>query len=280
VRSAPLVAVVLTGCNTVYGLDETIPLDARLFDAPPDAAPMCPGPGGEPKFRAGYTQLPVQDCDSYIPTRAWGKAVAYCPLLNIAVGDTDKELAPATVVPASDRYRFPRVSDDGLLMFVENAQSGMLDIFRRTDETWSYTRSIFDASYRFASNPTTPKNGEARHAIQSDFRLNQNYVVELEEQADAWPEVAAYPASELGVGVLDQPALSSDGLNLTFIGSPLGGMQQYVFYAERVRTTDHFANAARLTTVPLLPGIGTPFITDDCGRFYFSALRTVFYQVQ
>jgi len=275
---APRVAatiVLLTGCNQVLGLDQTGVVDARYFDAPADAAAACPGPGVEPRFRPAYTQIPVPDCSSYIPTREWGKAVAYCPSLDIAEGDDDQMLAMATTLPPSDRYRYPRVSDDGQLLFVENAATTMLDIFRRDGDTWSYTRSLFDASYRFMSNPTSTS---PRRAVQTDFNGTSYSLLELEEQADgSWSQIASTPVSDFGVGAIDQPALTSDGLRVTYIGQ-VTFSQAAVFLAQRGDLGSSFANPVRLTTVPMLPGIETPFLTDDCGRFYFSALRTVFYQ--
>ena len=271
-----LALLVVAGCNELLGLEATVPVDARLFDAPADAAPMCPAPGGEPRFGSAYTQVMAPDCSSYIPTRVWGKAVAYCPAINIAEGDDDGPLATAIVMPPSDRYRFPRVSDDGAVLFAENAATGMLDVFHRAGDTWSYSRSLFDASYRFMSNPT---RGPVRRAVQTDYNSASYSLLELEEQSDgSWMQIASTPGADLGVGFLDEPALSSDGLRLTFLGVPLGTMQMAVFHAQRGDLASHFGNAVRLTTVPALPGLDTPFITDDCGRFYFSALRTVFYQ--
>jgi hypothetical protein len=284
VKIAWLLAIALGGCNSLYditstrSLDAAVPIDAQYFDAPPDAPPACPAVGGEPKFKAAYNQLTgVGNCVSFTPAFMWGKAVGVCNSRiqqGALEGPIETELG---VVPAG-YTQFPRLSQDGALLFVENSMTLKIDIWAKNpDDTWTKKiNTIDDASYRYISQATTTS---PRHAIQTDFNGSNNQLRELVEQTSGdWASVDLYLVSELGVGTVDQQSLSSDGLHLTFVGTPAGSNKNTVWWSRRATLADHFGTAVELTTVPLSGG--APFMADDCSRYYFSGLGAVFYQTQ
>jgi hypothetical protein len=285
VKVALLLAIAASGCNSIYditstrSLDAAVPIDAQYFDAPADAPPACPAAGVEPKFKAAYNQLAeAGGCTSFTPAFLWGKAVGVCNSRikqGALAGPMDTELG---IVPLGFT-QFPRVSQDGALLFVENNNTLKIDIWaRNSDDTWSKkVNTIDDASYRFISNATV---GSPRHAIQTDYNGASYQLRELVEQTSGdWASVDLYLVSELGVGTVDQQSLSSDGLHMTFTGVPLGsGTKTSVWWTRRADTSSHFGPAVELTTVPVTGT--TPFMADDCSRYYFSGLGAVFYQTQ
>ena len=50
------------GCNQVFGLRETQPIDAQQFDAAIDAPYACPPPGTQPAFAASLQQVIAKYC--------------------------------------------------------------------------------------------------------------------------------------------------------------------------------------------------------------------------
>lgn len=286
-RLCVISALAATGCNWVYGLASTQPLDAaplidaQYFDAPADAPPACPAPGGEPMFRDDYIALAnVQrrSCSWYTPHPAWGKATAYCNS-RVYQGPLDGDLDTETAVMPHAYMEHPRVSADGEVLFIENKQTLKVDIWRRNaaDDTWTKAiNTIDDASYRFISQPT---RGPVRRAIQTDFNGSYYLFNELEEQPSGdWAIVDSYPLTELGMGVVNVHSLSSDGLHVTMVGQPMGSLDAAIYWAQRPDTGSRFGAAVQLTTVPTSGQ--TPYMTDDCSRYYFTGLEKVFYQKQ
>lgn len=282
-----LVILAASGCNWVFDIDRTrpldaaIPIDAQYFDAPPDAPPACPGPGSAPMFQAGYFQLPVPDCTSYVPAPDWGSAVAYCYNAGgTSQGTIDTSLAPSVLTPLAPNdstYIVPRVSADGQVLFAENTTNSKINIFHRSpDDSWALTSyTLDDASYRFISNAT---RGPVRHAIQSDFNGSAYSFIEYVEQPSGeWTIASQHGVDEIGMGYIESVALSPDGLHMTLVGIPMGGTKMGVFWTRRADLASNFGMVANISTVPQY-GITTPYITEDCSRIYFSALQTVFYQ--
>lgn len=287
-----LVVLGASGCNWVFDIDRTrpldaaIPIDAQYFDAPPDARPMCPPPGSAPAFQAGYVQLPVGNCISYVPAPDSGDAVTYCftgPKSYIQQGPIDQGVSEAQLSPppptTGGTYAMPRVSADGQVLFVENTATGNIDVFHRTaDGTWTTaSQSFMDGSYRFVSNAT---RGPLRRAIQTDLDgVNMTYrFFELEEQpSGAWLPIEEHPVTDIGMSYIDTVSLSPDGRHMTLVGQVKDSTKMGVYWTQRPDLASDFGEVVELTTVPP-GGILTPYITEDCSRIYFSALSTVFYQ--
>jgi hypothetical protein len=276
---------VLGGCNWVYGLGDTrpidaaIPIDAQYFDAPVDAPWTCPAMGTEPIFADRYKQLATtqKDCIGYMFAADTGFGVATCNhvVMEAADGET---LAPARLDPAIAYANEPRISPDGQLLFVRNGNTSMVDIYKRQpDGSWlANGKKIGDASYRNLSNPT---RGPQRRAVQWDYNGSSYYVNELVEQPDeSWSVVTTYTVTGV-LPVSEQPlSLSSDGLRLTFLGY-VGSASGGVKFMQRFSVSEPFTTLTAVTTVPNKDLAG-PFMTDDCGQLYYSALRTVFSQHQ
>ena len=148
-----------------------------------------------------------------------------------------------------------------------------------------------DSKYLIASTPT---RGPVRAAVFSgqDAQLGA-VLIEIESSGSGWVEKRRTPVEMLGVSSVDEPHLSADGLRLVFVsyggGVVVGGggqeadpptmdptsPDQPVYYADRASRDEPFGMARPLMTVPGF--VQWPYLTEDCGRIYFSALNTVFY---
>lgn len=262
------------GCNAVFGLRETAPVDATYFDAPIDAPARCPAPGGEPLFRPAYTQVPVNQCFSYVPS-ASGHALARCQN-TMWHGPVDGELQPATFVTAS-QLNSPRLAPEGDLAIVGVFPGNTFELFRRAvDDSWVHERQVFGALP--TRDVSTPSRGPDRRAMVVEFDTDHYQLTEIRDTGGSpWEVVDSYPASVLDVIELNSVSLTADGLRLVFKGSSTAG-DSGVFQSERPNLSARFGPARLLTTVSNIAE--TPFMTEDCGRIYFAGLDTVFYLAQ
>lgn len=160
---------------------------------------------------------------------------------------------------------------------------------------------------------STPSRGPDHHIVYSDYNYTSaiTELVEIADGSGAFKEVARYPITELGdtMTAISRPSLSPDGLRLVFLmydylasgggatgggattsgggtdlppGGVIGGGGLYcqgggnvVMYADRATTADHFSKAVAMETLPNM--VDYPYMTEDCGRIYVSALNRVFY---
>jgi hypothetical protein len=167
-----------------------------------------------------------------------------------------------------------------------------------------------DTTYGEGFEISTPSRGPDRHIVYGDYNytMGKYELVEIADGKGAFTEVQRYPLESLGpdVYVLRQPSLSPDGLRMVFIGSQdyaygggpgpvetntgklsgadlgtgIGGggcgyTNNVVMYADRATTADKFNPAMVLETVP--DQVDWPYLTQDCGRIYVSALNRIFY---
>ena len=95
-----LLLLAVAGCNPLFGLEPTQPVDAAVpFDAPP---PMCPAiAAGPPLFTQNATVFASMHCVAYTTSVIRGTAVALCDsgLLEGPIG-TDAFVPLAITVPA------------------------------------------------------------------------------------------------------------------------------------------------------------------------------------
>ncbi len=84
-----------------------------------------------------------------------------------------------------------------------------------------------------------------------------------------------YSATDLGLSSMaNAPNLSPDGLRLVMPAISLTGSLQRVVCSDRPSTDARFRPADELDAVAF---VGDPFVTSDCGRIYFSAVKSVLF---
>jgi len=297
------------GCNQYFGVDST-----KLIDAPPavqvdaQVPPSCPALGTVPTFKNELYQMPARYCYGYSASDATNTGVALC---NSAVyaGAVEATMSPIPMSPLPTTPGFVRIAPEGDRLYVgvyqQVAPYGTalhefaFDAAGATDRgsVFSYT----DGGYFTASTPT---RGPERSSVFSlyDTATSATALVEIVDTGAGWHELRRTPLADLGVTSLEEPSLSPDGLRLVFtsygsgiIGGGGGGWEttstpsngaelppemvgqpdQPLYYTDRPSRDQPFGPAQPLVTVPSF--VQWPYLTEDCGRIYFSALNTLFY---
>ncbi len=292
----------------MFGIQQT-----DLVDAPPpvpDARPpSCPELGVAPKFGTDLGQVPGRKCDAYSldETQRWAAAISYDYqppdyAANIVSGPAAEQPFTQTMVPAPVYPNNVRLAPEGNVLFVTAYDTDAYKIFEYelVDTRWVLKGKPFlppdhsSGEYYILSTPT---RGPLRRMVMHKYNsvLMQSELLEIEYDGTEPTEVARTPLSALEVDLIGQPSLSADGLRLVFTsastetapmpnmpdttGGGGGGIavgDQSVFYVARESISTPFATKAKLLeTVPSY--VGWPYLTEDCGRMYFSALNTVWY---
>jgi hypothetical protein len=280
--------VVAVGCDRALGLQETV-----LADGPPP--PMCTT-RGLPPFSNRLVQAVAHDCVDYTVAVDSGRALARCSdggLPYIAEGPVDT--TPSQVLNDFDdlvTVAAARIDPDGSAAIVigTSASTGQL-VYRRyrrraIGSPWVYVVDL--PAVVTTTALTSATRGPNAHVIAVD---NVN-VYELVENVASWTVARTTPLADLGITPADEPTITADGLRLLFARTlyTSGGVIATVYYLERASIDAPFVGPP--TDVPslvdytstsptgtLLPTL-TGYMTPDCGRFYFSALSSVFYVAQ
>jgi hypothetical protein len=284
-RGLPLL-VALSGCNQVFGLDDTQLVDAgHLFlDAPPDASPMCADPSEMPRFDRELHQAVYADLDCHLyQTSAIGLALAQCaPLatnqqriyearvgpigeMAIARGDLGEPDVVYSIALA------PEGSEVWLARYDVNEAAGI----------WRYQRDADGVWHRMEKTPITFAAGQkistvTRGPVRHLFVLESN--TQTREWAlDAsgnWIDVGVYTSAQLGTPLLFHLNLSPDGLRMLMYARDQNNYLNVVRYGSRASVDARFMSS---TEIPGAPQADDLFFTEDCDRVYFSGLSAVFY---
>lgn len=281
--------VALSGCNQIFGLDNTQLVDAGhpYFDAPPDAPPICADPSEMPRFdgelhQSVYADL---DCHSY-QTSAIGLALAHCtPIVTNDQRVYEGHVGPlgAMAIARGD------LGEPDSIYNIALAPEGSEAFIARYDSTdgagvWRYQRDALGAWHRMEKTPISFTAG-AGWSISMVTRgpLRHLFVVEGPTQAREWAldstgtwiPVAQYSAAtDLDTPQLFRMSLSADGRRLLTYARDTSNYVNIVSYAYRASMDDRFSMPLPLSGAPLAEDL---FFTEDCDRVYFSGLSAVFY---
>jgi hypothetical protein len=269
------------GCNQVFGLRETVAVDAQQFDAPIDAPYACPAPGTQPGFGKLLHQSIAKNCISYTTSATANRAAAYCLDLDaIADGVVDGALEPTTLVP-NDKLDWPRLTPEGDELWVRRRGGGIATfaVYRYdSDHHWTWVRDLAIANTAQDDVITAPsrqvdgKRRFIRYAF-AEFKL-----YEYEDDGATTTPVRSYNVqTELGVYYMQFPNLDADGLRLVFVGQVPAATFAQTMYADRPSRADSFSAAMPLVTAPVAYD---PFLTPDCSRLYTSGLGSIFFAQQ
>jgi hypothetical protein len=258
----------LAGCNALYGLEGT---EQRTADA--RAPYRCPTDGSPPQFSTQLHQVMRVTCYSYTFSESTDIALYDC-VQPIEEGSIDArgrpfapiELAPTT--PSPGTAQDPRITPDGERLFVRqvyDVDQSYETVYRREGDRWVDPVDIDTNTYsEYFGLPSAVPD---RRVIKS---AGATFVEYVEQPDRTWSEVASYPSAPLRT---NRPlSLSPDGLSVIFLRG------QTLAYSRRASTSDPFASYVDVPGVP--SGVGTPFMTADCGRLYFSALGSIWYAEQ
>jgi hypothetical protein len=276
-------AVVVTACNQIFDLKPTQSVDAahEFFDAPIDAPFACPPLGASPQFGSVFHQVVLQNCKDYTISAERQVAMALCDPGNgeyrydLTQGPIDGPLAivPGFADPAWD-LQFMRLSPDGdklfLLYYSTTLFMYQIRAFHFDGAAWQRDPDLaMLSSYAEFSAATAKPN---RRAMLTDTSSRLAELVE--DDTGKWVVAAVHPPAELGLGVAGAPKLSADGLRILVTGVVASGGGEHVYYSARASVVDPFPPATQLLGVP---NVRDAYMTEDCGRVYFSGLESIFY---
>jgi hypothetical protein len=282
-----LLAVVLCGCNQVFGIEHT-KLVPDYFDAPIDAPFTCPTTG-LPAFKQDPHQVTAMNCRSYTTAQTAPLAAVDCDgggswpttdeVYVVAPVDTSPDASSATIVAHAAGHASTMLAPEGDQVFITYypVSSGLtLVSYTSTGSTWTQTSgptlpTIFDNNDRF-SRPSRGPNRRALHYHDVD----KTWYELAETSSTVWTRVRTQP--QLVNDAVD-PRLSADGLRLTASSFMVGGNGFEVpVYTSRDTIDAEFGPFTQITTAPQTAG--SPFLADDCGKLYYSGTSAVYFVEQ
>jgi hypothetical protein len=271
--------LLLAGCNQVYGLDPTV----LQIDAPGPKPPVCT-PMLE--FSPRVEQVIVQNCSSYVPAVELDRALASCgfgPEQVFAEGKRDGALAKIAFESGSANgyLESPRLAPEGDRAIVKhNMLTAMpaFSMYHRAASRWEVAYDLVAAA-EFDDTMGTPSRRPSARVLYS--RPNVGLVDELvEDPPGTWRVMRSYSTAELGINTgYSALNLTPDGLHAIVQGAAsVPSTQQAIFHLWRDSLDAKFGPAVPVVGVPRL--VTDAFMTNDCGRVYFSGLSSIFYTQQ
>jgi hypothetical protein len=270
-----LFAIAVCACNQVYGLDST---QGRYADAPFG----CPGIGGAPRFKPDFEVVTPLDCDSYMTSARANRVLASCrePTVGIYTGTIDGPLvrAQGLVAPANMRLRRVALASDGdlaLAVMCSDAATStctLVSYIIQPDGTWSRGADlpiVVDLHVELGQPSSAPE----RHVFV--VQANEGRFEEYAQRAETWELVASYTSTELGAMVV-WGSFSADGLRMIATGKQTNALEAGTLYLDRPSLDARFSPARMIDAPPL----DRTWLTEDCGRLYFTAFRNVLYLEQ
>ena len=274
-----LVAMLTTGCNQLFHIDDTNPappeaaVDADLFSCDP-----IPTFTTAPRFAGtGISSFGI-DLDGQLELAIRASDGAVCQ------ADSHSQLAPSMFVEgAPTTHTHPRLAPAGNEMLVLTHNGTSLDGYLASaTDAWNFeatnTMPLAITADTWFSEPT--KGAMQRQMIVVD----KGTFFEYAEQATGssvlipWSFVShksSYKPADLGVEAMTEPSMSADGKRLVFRGT-VGGHDD-VYITTRDGLGADFPPATLLYATPDDQAELTPFMTADCGRLYFTLGRDLYY---
>jgi hypothetical protein len=268
--------LLLCGCNQVFSLTETVSVDAQYFDAPPRQPPHCPAVGADLAFGPQLHQLHYF-CVNYQVSSSADLAMTSClenDRYQIFSGPADGPFTPVSELPQSTidfDVSAPRLDPDGALLLISTFDLtnvvGELRVYHREGPVW----------VRDANVPNAPPAASNLSRGPGYRFLGTNGVSDVFEYAFAggtWQRVTTHPLAMLQVPSVGSTWLSADALRMLFVADAFSVFDnRYMAYADRTSVDEPFGVARRLN----LPILVDAYVTEDCGRLYFSGLHSIFY---
>lgn len=278
--------IALTGCNSIFGLDETVTYDARrnYLDAMVDAPAMCPPPSVVPQFERELHQAIYadQNCQAY-QTSAVGIALSQCYDPSYRQQIYESRVGPITEIRLARGdlendyvYSFALVPE-GSEVYVSRYDTTLLAF-----GVWRYERDASGIWHRmeqvpFSTNTYTTLSPISRGPLRHIF-VRPNNATDIHEWAQdgngTWADVATYTAADFGTSYVVGIDLSADGLRLLLdlYDSTVGNYVMAYSYRESIN--DRFSTP---TPAPSAPKAVEVFMTEDCDRAYVPGFGAVFY---
>lgn len=274
------------GCNPYFGIDRT-----RLADGnEPDAPFACPT--DRPlRFSTLLHIAYPQRCQEFSLAAASDLGVAVCTENFVnrvfeASGSnplTESAGIDYTPVSYSEIFHAPRLSPDANELYVRvddydldglQVLTTRYDSYARSGGGWTATGTLAFANQAddALSNIALQPDASARALL-----LRRSGLTEWVKRDGTWGLDRTYPMTFAPL-LFFSPMLSRDGLQLIAIGGP-SYSQLAVLWASHPSVDAAFTTLSSLPDLPV-PEDRTIYLTDNCGRAYFTGLESVFYAQQ
>ena len=281
-----LVLTVLVGCNWIYGNDrvsttQTRNPDAQFFDAPLDAPPMCGS--GAPAFKQELFEVIVPNNCQHFSVSENGVVVAICQptsfmtLYTATVGDSNGLAMMTSDLPTDGQPVAIRIAPEGDFALVQWFRSFNDDFYHavRLDpatNVWHDLGPIAAIDPHTTAFISTPTRGPARHVIA--WSLIGGFTELIGDGVD-WTAQPSYISPGFS-SINNAFGLTADGLRIVAIAAEGGGIPS-ARYGSRTDMSQPF-----MTSTPLAEpaSILEPYLTEDCGKFFFFGLDRVLYVKQ
>ncbi|HSD89399.1 MAG TPA: hypothetical protein VLB44_17840 [Kofleriaceae bacterium] len=266
----------LCGCNQVFGLTETAPSDAQFYDAPSRKPPRCPMFGESLTFSPTLHQLHY-DCSQYNESTDVNLAVAMCRENDSIQPYSGPREGPFSPIPELPQRTIdfdvtaPQLDPEGDILMISTFDLtntvGALRVYRRVADTWVRDADVPNAPPRASNISRGPD-----HRILGTNGTSD--VVEISDASGSWQPIRTHTKAILGVPSVGAIWLSADALRIVFVANAFAiAEDRTIMYADRPTKNDLFGAARPIA----LPVVDDMFITENCGRVYFSGLRSIFY---
>jgi hypothetical protein len=230
-------------------------------------------------------------CTAYTQSSTADLAIGVCTGVAgasntlIEQGPVDSELQGTDITPSAGfDFSYAALAPEGDQLWVIRGEAAAgvatISVYDRAPPnswTFAYVAYTLPATDTGASLSPPMRVGPDRHML---YTVGAD-IHELQELSlGVWSELRIYGRNSLGVMLFGSATLSPDGLRMVFTGtsSGPGPGSPGVFYSDRASVTDAFTTSTFLEGPPV--DGQTPFLTEDCGRVYFSGLGSVFFVAQ
>ena len=272
------IVLALAACNQVYGLEDT-----RLADpVPPDAAPTCQD---KLAFDRRFEQVILMRCAYYVPAADGDLGLASCGALDgrqfFADGPVDKPLVEVALEAHGDSVAraFPRLAPEGdraLITHLSDTLPPTFSVHYRdaTKWAWAYDLPVVGDYDATVGTPSRRPHAHVMHASPNAARVDEL----VEDTPDNWRIVRSYTPQDLGtISLYTMFNLTPDGLHVVYQRVINDGTYEMT-QASRTNIDAPFGPGTPLEGIPRT--VFDAFMTNDCGRIYFSGLSSIFYARQ
>jgi hypothetical protein len=263
----------LAGCNQLFDIDPT------MLETGAPLNPECPSDGvSVPQFRPDVHEIISRECFAYSVSESSGRAFGSCIGDNGVVfeeGPIDGALSPMQITPRPiDAYMAKAwLAPNGTELVVHQyvMATGQpthhsLSVYTRNATSWTWSYDISQADDFITSG--VPSATPERRIFEGTLYTYR----ELAERNGVWVDLGGGKWSDLfSSGVGDNMNLSPDGLRMTFT------INFDVMYMDRPSLDAPFRAPVKLDSVGQARDA---FMTEDCGKIYFTGLSSVFFRYQ
>jgi hypothetical protein len=272
----------LCACNQVFDLHRT---HLALPDGAAKPDPTCPD-SGPPRLGVTSHVVLSKSCNAYSPAETMDLALTSAGTF-IYTGPIDSDMVSLLNLPtASSEYlQDARLGPEGDRLIVLRVNSNAFplsyELFRSDAGVWTH-----DSTLPIAASTTLTIGVPSRFAAGAHVVVSRTdgFHELVDDGTGTWPERHFYDATMLTPdpsAVVSEASLTPDGLRMVFFGWGLAGDGvKHVWFAQRLSIDDPFTLPAQPIDVPGQVDAYAPYLTENCGKLYYSDNSTIYLSEQ